>query len=179
MKIKVFAKGVECENDGGMRLGFAECGAQVKSETLMGCSAEMLQERAVPLEIGAKHLRQGEDVLPEGDCGKDAGDEELGAGLDVFLVTERSKSAGFAGEAPFECAAVEEFVDDLRNGWARWPVTRLIVVRVTCEEGGKVAVGALPEGRFAQIACPVDLDVPLRQTRGGHSELAVRRGCRS
>ena len=42
MKIEVFAKGVEGENDGGMRLGFAECGAQIKSEVLMGCSAEML-----------------------------------------------------------------------------------------------------------------------------------------
>jgi hypothetical protein len=179
MKIKVFAKCVQCENDGGMRLGFAECGAQIKGETLMGCSAEMPRERAVPLEIGAKHLRQSEDVVPVGDCVKDEGDGELGAGLDVFLVTERSRSAGFAGEAPFEGAAVEEFVDDLRNGWARWPVTRLIVVRVTCEEGGKVAVGALPEGRFAQIACPVDLHVPLRQTRRCHSVLAVRRGCRS
>jgi hypothetical protein len=30
MKIEVFAKGVEGENDGWMRFGFAECGAQIK-----------------------------------------------------------------------------------------------------------------------------------------------------
>ena len=119
---------MEGENDGGMRLGFAECRTEIQGETLMGCSAEMLQERAVPLEIGAKHLRQSEDVVPVGDCVKDEGDEELGAGLAVFLVTERSKSAGFAGEAPFEGAAVEEFVDDLRDGGSQWPVTGLIVV---------------------------------------------------
>jgi hypothetical protein len=176
MKIEVFAKGVEGENDGGMRLGFAECGAQIKRETLMGCSAEMLEERAVPLKIGAEHLRQSEDVVPVGDCGKDAADEELGAGLDVFLVAGRTEPARFtgkseksveaavvtadAGEAAFEGAAVEEFVDDLWNGGTQWPVTGLVVVRVTGEEGGKVAVGALPEGRSARIACPVDVHDP-------------------
>ena len=144
MKIEVFAKGVEGENDGGMRLGFAECRTEIQGETLMGCSAEMLQERAVPLEIGAEHLRQSEDVVPVGDCGKDASDEEFGAGLDIFLVAGRAEPAGFAGEgkecfeaavvtadaceAAFEGAAVEEFVDDLRDGGSQWPVTGLIVV---------------------------------------------------
>ena len=85
MKIEVFAKGVEGENDGWMRLGFTECRTEIKGEALMGCGAEMFEERTVPLEISAEHLRQCEDVVPVGDCSKDAGDEELGAGLDVFV----------------------------------------------------------------------------------------------
>ena len=93
MKIEVFAKGVEGENDGWMRLGFTECRTEIKGEALMGCSAEMFEERTVPLEISAEHLRQCEDVVPVGDCSKDAGDEELGAGLDVFLVAGRAEPA--------------------------------------------------------------------------------------
>ena len=93
MKIKVFAKGVECENDGGMRLGFAECGTEIKGDALMGFGAEMSQERTVPLEISAVHLWQWEDVVPVGDCSKDAGDKELGAGLHIFLVAGRAESA--------------------------------------------------------------------------------------
>jgi hypothetical protein len=36
---------------------------------------------------------------------------------------------------------------------------------VTGEEGREVAVGALPEGRFAGIACSVDLHLSLKQNR--------------
>ena len=93
MKIEVFAKGVEGENDGWMRLGFTECGTEIKGEALMGRRAEMFEERTVPLEIGAEHLRQCEDVVPVGDCSKDAGDEEFGAGLDVFLMAGRAEPA--------------------------------------------------------------------------------------
>ncbi len=181
MKIEVFAKGVEGENDGWMRLGFTECRTEIKGEAMMGCGAEMFEERTVPLEISAEHLRQGEDVVPVGDWSENAGDEEFGAGLDIFLVAGRAEPAGFAGEgkecveaavvtadaceAAFEGAAVEEFVDDLRDGGTQRPLARLIVVRVTGEEGRKVAMGALPEGGFARIACPVDLHVPPRQNR--------------
>ena len=62
----------------------------------------MFEERTVSLEIGAEHLRQREDVVLVGDCGKDAGYEEFGAGLDVFLVAGRAEPAGFAGEGK-EC----------------------------------------------------------------------------
>ena len=119
-----------------------------------------------------------------GDWSENAGDEKFGAGLDVFLVAGRAEPAGFAGEgeecveaavvtadageAAFEGAAVEEFVDDLWNGGTQWPVTGLVVVRVTGEEGGKVAVGALPEGRFAWIACPADVHAPETES---HSKL--------
>ena len=74
--------------------------------------------------------------MPVGDCSKDA------------------------GETVFEGAAVDKFVDDLRDGRTQRPVTGLIVIWVTGEEGGKVAVGALPECRFAGIACPLDVHVP-------------------
>ena len=57
MKIEVFAKGVEGENDGWMRLGFTGSGTEIKGEALMGCGAEMFQERTMPLEISAEHLR--------------------------------------------------------------------------------------------------------------------------
>ena len=49
-----------------MRLGFTECGTEIKGEALMGCGAEMFQERTMPLEISAEHLRQCEDVVPVG-----------------------------------------------------------------------------------------------------------------
>ena len=39
-------------------------------------------------------------------------------------------------------------------------MTGLIFVRVTSEEGGKMAMGALPEGGFARITCPVDVHAP-------------------
>ncbi len=76
-----------------MRLGFAECGTEIKGDALMGFGAEMSQERTVPLEISAVHLWQWEDVVPVGDCSKDAGDEEPGAGLHIFLVAGRAESA--------------------------------------------------------------------------------------
>ena len=178
MKIEVFTKGVEGENEGWMRLGFTECGTEIKGEALMCCRAEMFEERTVPLEISAEHLRQCEDVVPVGDWSENAGDEEFGAGLYIFLVAGRAEPAGFAGEGKecveaavvtadtcktaFEGAAVEELVDDLWDGGTQRPVTGLICVRVTSEEAGKVAVGALPEGRFAWIAYPVDVHAPRR-----------------
>ncbi len=66
-----------------------------------------------------------------------------------------------AGETAFEGAAVEEFVDDLRDSGTQRPVTRLIIIRVTGEGGGKVAVGALPRGglrglRVRQMFMPRD-----------------------
>ncbi len=48
----------------------------------------------------------------------------------------------------------------LRSRVPQWPVTGLIVVRVTGEKAGKVAVGALPEEGFARITCPVDVHAP-------------------
>ena len=97
-----------------------------------------------------------------GDWSENAGDEKFGAGLDIFLVAGRAEPAGFAGEGE-ECveaavvtadacetavegAAVEELIDDLRDGGTQRSVTGLIVFRVTCEEVRKVAMGALPEG---------------------------------
>ncbi len=178
MKIEVFAKGVEGENDGWMCLGFTECRTEIKGEALMGCGAEMFEERTVPLEISAEHLRQSQDVVPVGDWSENASEEEIGAGLDVFLVAGRAKPARFAGEGEesveaavvtadasetaFEGAAVEELVDDLRDGGTQRSVAGLIVFRVTCEEGGKVAMGALPERRFARISGTIEFHgVPL------------------
>ena len=76
-----------------------------------------------------------------------------------------------ACETAFEGAAVDELVDDLRYGGTQRPVTGLIGVRVTSEEAGKVAVGALPEGRFAWIASPVDVHAPETKSE---LEVAIR-----
>jgi len=113
-----------------------------------------------------------------GDWSENASEEEIGAGLDVFLVAGRAKPARFAGEGEesveaavvtadasetaFEGAAVEELFDDLRDGGTQRSVAGLIVFRVTCEEGGKVAMGALPERRFARISGTIEFHgVPL------------------
>ena len=98
----------------------------------------------------------------------DAGGEEGGGGLDVFLVARGAEPASFAGEgqevfvatmvtadadeAAVEVAAVEEFVDDLRDDGAQGAEAGLVVVRVGFDEGGEVAVGALPERGLARIA---------------------------
>lgn len=60
----------------------------------MGCGTEILEERTVSLEIGAEHLRQREGAVPVGDCSKDAGDEEFGAGLDVFFGGSTGRTSG-------------------------------------------------------------------------------------
>ena len=106
----------------------------------------------------------------------DADGEEGGDGLDVFLVAGGTQAAAFAGEgqqvfvtavvsadageAAVEVAAVEEFVDDLRDDGAQGTEAGLIVVRVGFDELGEVPVGALPEGRAARIAGAVEVHGP-------------------
>jgi hypothetical protein len=65
--------------------------------------------------------------------------------------------AADAGEATVEVAAVEEFVDDLRNNGAQGAEAGLVVVRVGFDEPGEVAVSALPEGGLARVAGAVEL----------------------
>jgi len=60
--------------------------------------------------------------------------------------------AADAGEAAVEVAAVEEFMDDLRDDGAQGAEVGLVVLRIDLGEGGEVAVGALPEGRLARVA---------------------------
>ena len=161
MKIEVFAKGVEGENDGWMRLGFTECRTEIKGEALMGCGAEMFEERTVPLEISAEHLRQGEDVVPVGDWSENAGDEEFGAGLDIFLVAGRAEPAAFTGksqesieaagvamdssEAAFEIPAIEEFMDDSLDNGTQRALFGLVMLGITLAELSVMAVSALPK----------------------------------
>ena len=72
----------------------------------------------------------------------------------VFVAT---MVAADAGEAAVEVAAVEEFVDDLRDDRAQGAEARLVVVRVVFNERGEVAVGALPEERLSRVAGAVKL----------------------
>jgi len=65
--------------------------------------------------------------------------------------------AADAGEAAIKVAAVEEFMDDLRDDGAQVAEAGLVVARVSFDERGEVAVGALPEGRAARVAGAVGL----------------------
>ena len=96
-----------------------------------------------------------------------------GGGLDVLLVARGAEPAAFAGEgqkvfvatmvaadadeAAIEVAAVQEFVDDLRDDGAQGTEAGLVVVRVGFDELGEVAVGALPEGRLSRVAGAVEV----------------------
>ena len=135
VEIEVFAEGVEGHDDAGDALGAGQGGAEVFLEAFMGEGAEALEEVAVALEIGAEHFGDGQDVVAVGHGRQDAGGEEGGGGLDVFLVAGGAEPAAFAGEgqevfeaavvaadageAAFEVAAVEELVDDLRDDGAQ------------------------------------------------------------
>ena len=51
----------------GLSFEFGECGAETEGETRVGYVTDRFEDWAVPLEIGAEHLRQGEDVASVGD----------------------------------------------------------------------------------------------------------------
>lgn len=171
--LEIFAKGVEGEDERGVGVRPAEGGTEVFGEALVSESAEVFEQGAVALEIGAEHFGQGQDVMAVGHGSKDAGGEEGGGGLDVFLVAGGAEPAAFAGEgqevfvaavvaadageAAVEVAAVEEFVDDLRDDGAQGAEAGLVFARVGCAEVGEVAVGALPEGRLARVSGAVEL----------------------
>ena len=173
VEVEVFAEGVQGEDEGGLGVGEAEGGAEVFGEALVGSGAEVFEEAAVALEIGAEHFGDGQDVMTVGHGREDAGGEEGGGGLDVFLVAGGTEPAAFAGEgeevfvaavvaadpgeAAVEVAAVEEFVDDLGDDGAQGAEAGLVVVRVALDERGEVAVGALPQGRAARVTGAVGL----------------------
>ena len=50
-----------------------------------------------------------------------------------------------AGKAPFEGAAVDEFLHDFFHHRAKWAVLGLVGVRVTFQESRLVPLGALPK----------------------------------
>ena len=79
-------------------------------------------------------------------------------------------SSAALGEAAVEVAAVEEFVDDLRDDRAQGAAAGLAFARVAFDEGGEVAVGASPEGGAARVAGTVGLhgEEPPRRWRTRH-----------
>ena len=173
MEVEVFAKGVQGEDDGGVGVAPAKGSTEVFSEALVGEGAEGFEQAAVTLEIGAEHFGKGQDVMAVGHGGEDAGGEKGGGGLDVLLVARGAEPAAFAGEgqkvfvatmvaadadeAAIEVAAVQEFVDDLRDDGAQGTEAGLVVVRVGFDELGEVPVGALPEGRLSRVAGAVEV----------------------
>ena len=188
MEVEVFAKSMQGENKGGLGVGLIRRGAEVFGETLVGEGAEALEQAAVALEIGVEHFGERQAVMAVGHRREDAGDEEGGSSQDVFLVAGGAEPAAFtresqevflsamvaaeAGEAAVEVAAVEEFMDDLRDGRAQGAEAGLVVLRVDFDEGGEVAMGALPEGRLARIAGAIGLHGWERPRRGRPMHLA-------
>lgn len=148
-------------------------GTEVFGEALVGQGAEAFEEAAVALEIGVEHFRDCQDIMAVWHGCQDAGGEEGGGGLDVFLMAGGAKPAAFAregqevfvttmvtadaDEAAIEVAAVEEFVDDLGDDRAQGTEAGLVVVRVEFDKRGEVAVSALPEERLSRVAGAVEL----------------------
>ena len=173
MEVEVFAKGVQGEDDGGVGVAPAKGSTEIFGEALVGEGAEAFEQAAVTLEIGAEHFGKGQDVMAVGHGGEDAGGEKGGGGLDVLLVARGAEPATLAregqeifvatmvtadsDEAAIEVAAVQEFVDDLGHDGADGAETGLVVLRVVGNEGGEVAVDALPEGRLARVAGAVEV----------------------
>ena len=121
----------------------------------------------------AQHFRDGQDLVAVGHRGHHPVQDEPGGVLDVFLVAGGAEPAAFAGEgqqilvlaavaadpgeAAFEVAAFEEFVDDFGDDGAQAAIARLVSRRVNRLKLAVVAVGALPERRLLRIPGAVNL----------------------
>jgi hypothetical protein len=57
MEVKVFAKGVQRQDDPRNALGVAQGGTEVFAEAFVGEGAEALEQVVVALEVGAQHSR--------------------------------------------------------------------------------------------------------------------------
>ena len=60
MEVKVFAEGVEGEDDAGHAPGAAQGRAEIFAKALVGQSAEPLEEPAMALEVRPQHPRDGQ-----------------------------------------------------------------------------------------------------------------------
>ena len=67
VKIEVFAKSVEGQDDCGMRLFIPEGRSEIDRQTLLSGGAEVFEKDPVPQEIGTEHFWEGQDVMPVRD----------------------------------------------------------------------------------------------------------------
>ena len=161
VKIEVFAKSVEGQDDCGMRLFIPEGRSESDRQTLLSGGAEVFEKDPVPQEIGTEHFWQCQDVMPVRDRSEDALYDKSGGSLDVFLMAGRAEPAAFTGksqesieaagvamnssEAAFEIPAIEEFVNNGVDNRSERPLFGLVVLWIPIEELGVMAVSALPE----------------------------------
>lgn len=161
VKIEVFAKSVEGQDDCGMRLFIPEGRSEIDRQTLLSGGAEVFEKDPVPQEIGTEHFWQCQDVMPVRDRSEDALYDKGGGGLDVFLMAGRAKPAAFTGksqesieaagvamdssEAAFEIPAIEEFMNNGLDNGTDGPLFGLVVFGITLPELSVMAVSALPE----------------------------------
>ena len=89
-----------------------------------------------------------------------------GEGEQVFV---RAVVAADAGKSPFEGSAVEEFLEDFRDNGAKGAELGFIGIGIAIDEGGVVALDALPDGRFARVAGAVGFHARLPQPKAGGS----------
>ena len=132
---RIGKEGVEGKEEGGAALGQLECGAQQLGDGLLGNGAEAFEETAMAVEDRAQEFRQSQDDMTVGNRKEDvidpmgggpknlalmAGGTEpppfAGEGVQVFV---RAVVAADAGKSPFQSAALEEFLEDLRNDGAK------------------------------------------------------------
>jgi hypothetical protein len=98
MKVEIFAKGVEGEEDAGHACGAVQGGAQIFGEAFLGQRAEPLEQVAMALEKRAEYFGDGQGVMAVGHWHNHVVEDEAGSGFDVFLVAGGTEPAAFAGE---------------------------------------------------------------------------------
>jgi hypothetical protein len=168
---------VEGEEVGGATLGKLECGAQQLGDGLLGDGAEAFEETAMAVEDGAQEFRQGQDDMTVGNRQEDVIDQ-MGGGLEnLALVAGGTEPPPFAregeqvsvgavvaadaGKSPFQGAALEELLEDFRDDGAKGAEFGFIGIGIAIDEGGVVALDALPDGRFARVAGAVGFHARL------------------
>ena len=190
VEIKVFAKRVQRQDDPRDALGAVQGGTEVFPQALMGQGAEPLEQPPVPLEVGAQHSGNGQDVVPVRHGGQHMIQDEAGGGLDILLVAGGAEPAALAGKgqqvfvlamvtadagkAALQIAAVQELADHLGDDGAQEAVAGLVNFLVSPLELIVVPAGALPERRLLWISGAIDLHLSTRQHKADVCHLTAQ-----
>jgi hypothetical protein len=179
VKVQILAKGVDGHDAGGDAIGHFEGGLLVFNEAFLGQTAEVFDQVAVVLKVGAQHFWNGEHIVTMGYRGQNVFRNELGGGLDVLLVAGGAEPTAFAGESqkvfflavvasnagktPFQVAAIHEFANDVGNDRAEGANLRLIDFLVYLDKLVEAAVENLPQGRLFRVSGAIKLHEIIRQ----------------
>ena len=175
VKIQVFAKGVQGEEEGGDALGEVEGGAEEFGDGLLGEGAQPLQEAAMALEVRSEKFGQGQDDMAVGNGKQDVIDKVCRGALDFALMAGRTEPSALAREGQqvfvlamiaadtcettFESATVDELFKDLGEDGPKGAVLRFVRIGVDGDEGLVMTVDALPQRGLSGIPGPVGLHV--------------------